>query len=62
MKGSGASQELRNEIQTLAQAREALESNADISGSMVKINRTMNKIQPLMDKQTEYIKTFLQAS
>jgi hypothetical protein len=59
---SANSQELRGEIQLLVEAREALEDNADISGSMVKITRTLNNIKPLMAKQSEYIKTFLQGS
>lgn len=62
MKGVNNSQELRSEIQHLVQARESLESNADISGSMVKITRTLNTIKPLLGKQGEYIKNFLQSN
>ncbi len=56
------SQELRTEIQSLVVARESLEKNSDISGSMVKITRTLNNIKPMMTRQSEYIKNFLQAS
>lgn len=63
MKGAtNNSQELRNEIQNLVQARESLDNNTDISGSMVKITRTLNSIKPLMSKQSEYIKNFLQSN
>ena len=44
------------------QARESLDNNTDISGSMVKITRTLNNIKPLMSKQSEYIKNFLQSN
>jgi len=57
-----SSQELRHEIQSLVEARESLEKNVDISGSMVKITRTLNNVQPLMNKQTQYIKNFLQGN
>ncbi len=56
------SQELRREIQSLVQARESLETNNDISGTMVKINNSLNSIKPLMVRQTEFIKTFLQTN
>jgi hypothetical protein len=56
------SQELRHEIQNIVQARESLENNEDISGSMVKITRALNNVQPLMNKQTQYIKNFLQGN
>lgn len=46
------SQELRTEIQSLVVARESLEKNSDISGSMVKITRTLNNIKPLMTRQS----------
>jgi hypothetical protein len=62
MRGStGNSQELRKEIQVLAEGRESLEAYTDISGSMVKVSRALNNIKPLMLRQTEYIKNFLQA-
>ncbi len=56
------SQELRSEIQHLVEARASLESNIDISGSLVKITRTLGNMKPLMTKQSEYIKNFLQSS
>lgn len=56
------SQELRREIQSLVQARESLETNNDISGTMVKINNSLNSIKPLMVRQTEFIKNFLQTN
>jgi hypothetical protein len=63
MKGTVSnSQELRREIQTLAEARDSLDVRNDISGSIVKINNTLNSIKPLMARQTDYIKTFLQGT
>ena len=42
----------------MVNARENIEKGRDISGSMVSLNKTMNKINPLMHKQDAYIKNF----
>ena len=39
-----------------------MEGYNDISGSMVHVSHALNNIKPLMTKQTEYIKNFLQSN
>lgn len=45
------SQELKHEIHKMVSARQNIEKGTDISGSMVNLNKSMNKINPLMKKQ-----------
>lgn len=39
-------------------SRENIEKGRDISGSMVSLNQSMNRLNPLLKKQESYIKNF----
>lgn len=52
------SQELKGEINKLVEASEAIDRGNDISGSYVKLNKTMDRIQPLLHRQESFIKNF----
>ena len=62
MKNTGYNmQEMRTEIDSMAQISEAINKSHDVSGSMVKLHKTMDRVQPLIGKQTQYIKNFFQS-
>ena len=58
MKNLNTSSDLKNELHSLAIARQGIEKATDVSGSMVKLHKTLNNIKPLLQNQETYIKNF----